>query len=199
MFKIKFLLLFAFLSGCLLSVAQNSFISELKSKGKDSIIHYSLKKLKEANITNLPADSQKIKVLASNNEIRVLFNMGFRWNESLAQLENYDLIAIIKEKTFTYSPIDYNPSEKQYKLENKQEKIIKFVLKSVACPFRDDERITITEKEYHYEMICSRGLQKGAECYHIDKKSGERTMIWHEHPYPVKDIINQEEEFKEIR
>ena len=50
-------------------------------------------------------------------------------------------------------------------------------------------------------MTCSRGARYGAEAYGIDKKTGEKSMLWHEMPFDPGDDpqIQAEEEFCEIR
>jgi hypothetical protein len=198
--KVIYTLAVAILSSLFVN-GQKNFIADLKSQGRDSIIKYSIAKLKEKNISNIPGDTQKIRVMSNSKEIYVLFNMGFCWNEQQKEFNNYDLKVNITDKACTIYPADYDPDSKVYKLNAEQKKIIKFVLQSYPCPFKQDERITISEKEYYYEMICSRGFEKGAECYSIDKKTGERNMIWHETPYPVKNINYTDEEdiFIEIK
>ncbi len=182
-------------------VAQNKNITKLKEEGRDSIIQYSIIKLKEKNITNIPTDPQKIRVLANNKEIYILYNMEFYWDNFEKSIKNFDLKVYFTEDAVSISPYDYSTNLNAYKLTTKQKKITTIVMDKMLCPFAEDERINIKEEEKYYEMICSRGFDKGAECYHIDKKSGEKSMIWHETPYPDKDniIVNPYGEFIEIK
>jgi hypothetical protein len=181
--------------------AQNTFITKLKDQGRDSIIQYSLSKLKEKKITIAPVISNKIRVMANSKEVFVLINMGFYWDINENCLKNYDLCVTYNETGYIISPLYYELNIDDYKLSKAQIKIIHFVMNNQPCPFAYDERIKITEEKDYYEMTCSRGYESGAECYHIDKKTGERSMIWHETPYPGDDmkLVKPEDEFKEIK
>jgi hypothetical protein len=181
--------------------AQNTFIKKLKDQGRDSIIQYSLSKLKEKKITIAPVNSNKIRVMANSKEVFVLFSMGFYWDINEKYFKNYDLCVTFTETGYVISPIYYELNIDDYKLSKEQNNIIRFVMNDQLCPFADDERIEIKEEKDYYEMICSRGYKSGAECYHIDKKTGERSMIWHETPYPGDDkkIVNPEDEYREIK
>jgi hypothetical protein len=181
--------------------AQNTFIAKLRNLGRDSIIQYSLSKLKEQKIAFTPVNSDKIKVMANSKEVYVLFNMGFYWNVNEKCFKNYDLCVTFTETAYIISPEYDELNLNDYKLNKEQISKIDFVMNKKPCPFAEDERIKITEEKDFYEMICSRGYESGAECYHIDKKTGERSMIWHETPNPgdSKKLVNPEDIYREIK
>ncbi len=196
----KSIILILFILVSFIIKAQNISVPELKLKGRDSIIVYANEKLKESKIFfDLPVDSLKIRVMANNKEIKVLYNMGFYWNENAQQFKNYDIIVTMNENNYYISPYKYDSTD--YKLNPGQKKVIQFVMNDMECPFEEDERVTIKEGKGFYELIFSRGIESGAECYHIDKKTGERSMVWHESPYPGKNnfIIDGEDKFIEIK
>lgn len=199
MLKRKGIILIWLLLLSFVNKAQNISVLELKEKGRDSVIFYANKQLKESNILNMPADSHKIRVIANNKEIKVLYNMGFHWNENDQCFNNYDIVVTISEYGFNISPNNYNIAN--YNLNPKQKKVIQFVMNELECPFEEDERVTIKEEKGYYELILSRGFESGAECYHINKETGERSMVWHETPYPDKNnfIIDKQDKFIEIK
>ncbi|NVO02049.1 MAG: hypothetical protein HXX09_05050 [Bacteroidetes bacterium] len=178
--------------------AQN--IKKLIESGKDSIINYSLNILKQKKIKIPYKKSNEIRVMANSTQIYVLFNMGFMWNENEKQLANYDLKVLITKDNYSISPFDYHPDSSNYKLNKNQKNTIEIVLDKQICPFAVDERMQIKEEKDFFELIISRGISRGAECYHINKKTGEKQMVWHETPNPnYKDFIDkEEEEFNEI-
>jgi hypothetical protein len=181
--------------------SQTVDIDSLKAKGRDSIIAFSIRYLQQNNIFDLPEEPQKIRVMANMSEIYVLFNMGFFYNESEHQFENYDLRVSVTKSSVSIEPYQYGEHLKEYKLTDQQKKTVHFIMKDQPCPFEKDERISITEGNDYYEMICSRGLEKGAESYVIDKKTGERSMAWHETPQPSRNdySISDEDPFVEIK
>ena len=180
--------------------AQSQNIKKLKESGRDFIIQFSLEKLKEKKINSIPENPEKIKVLANSKEIIVFYNMGFKWNETEKSFNNFDLEVHLTEGKYSISPYDFDPVSKTYNLDKNQKKIIEFVIKNKACPFATDERIQIKEEKEYYELTVSRGIEKGAECYHIDKKNGDKTMAWHETPNPqLKDYIENDDKFIEIK
>jgi hypothetical protein len=181
--------------------SQTVDIDSLKAKGRDSIIAFSIRYLQQNNVFDLPEEPENIRVMANNTEVYVLFNMGFFYNESEDQLENYDLRVSISKSSVSIAPYQYGAHLKAYTLTDQQKKTVHFIMKDQSCPFEEDERIRITEGKDYYEMICSRGIEKGAESYVIDKKTGERSMAWHEMPQPSRNdySISDEDPFVEIK
>lgn len=58
--------------------------------------------------------------------------------------------------------------------------------------YTTDDRITVEEFPEYYEIIVNHPsnnkLLGGAECYQVNKETGESKMIWHEHPEPLPEI-----------
>ena len=183
------------------SYSQFHDIEKLKMLGRDSVVRYAEKLLLDRSIYNYPLEPENIRVMANNRMIIVYYKMGFMKNKEDSSFENYDLSVSITEEHITVNPYSYGTRQNEYQLNAHDLELIEFVMKDDPLPFAEDERIRIIDKGNHYEMTCTRGSRFGAECYSIDKKSGERDMLWHEMPFDTGDDpqIQAEEEFYEIR
>jgi hypothetical protein len=198
--NILFFILFVLLPVLNLN-AQNINITKLKESGRDSIVKQAFIKLKEKKITASPNKHDKIRVMANSKEVYILYNMGFLWNGEEKQFENFDLKVSFTESECSISPIDFDQNSNIYKLNVNQKNVIKLCMNNQTCSFEEDERIQIKEEKDYYVMTVSRGIAKGAECYHINKKTGEKSMIWHETPEPNyrdNNFIKDEDKFIEI-
>jgi hypothetical protein len=182
------------------SFGQFHDIEGLKKKGRDSILRYTEQILLDRAIYNYPSESENIKVMANSYEIIVYYKMGFKKNTTDFSYENYDLSVSLTEEQITVFPYSFGSRQAEYELSAKDKEAITFVMQDYPFPFAEDERIRIKDKGSYYEMTCSRGSRSGAECYSIDKKSGDRDMLWHEMPFdPGDDLpIPPEEVFYEI-
>jgi hypothetical protein len=63
--------------------------------------------------------------------------------------------------------------------------------------YQKDDNILVEEFQNYYELIIDHpgidGFTGGAECYKLDKKTGESEMIWHEHPMKLPEFEYKKE------
>jgi hypothetical protein len=196
----KLTISFILLSTFIFCSAQSQNIKKLKESGRDSIIQFTSVMLNEKKINTIPKSQEKIKILANSKEIIVFYNMGFKWDETEKSFNNFDLEVHLTEGKYSISPFDFSPDSEIYQLDKNQKKIIEFATKDLACTFADDERMQIKEDKDFFELIISRGISRGAECYHVNKKTGDKQMVWHETPnQQIKDYIENNDKFIEIK
>ncbi len=88
--------------------------------------------------------------------------------------------------------LDFSQALQQIQNETYRKFLLKF-----REQFSEQDRITITEHPEYFEAIVSHPDTRtedgqiytgGAEQYFINKKSGEVTMGWHEHPMIIEEI-----------
>jgi hypothetical protein len=182
------------------SSAQIINISELKSQKKDSIVQFALDQLLIKNISINTIKNKETRVMANSKSVYVLFNMGFKKDTNNNTFENYDLEIYFSSLGMTIIPYDFELNSRKYICTVQENKLIKKIISGDSCHFASDVRIKIEEKSDYYELSFHRGSSKGAECYRVDKKTFERSLLWHEHPNPnTKLNIPKTDEFIEIK
>lgn len=68
----------------------------------------------------------------------------------------------------------------------------KNILTQMKNQYQSDVSITVQEYQDYWEIIIDHpdtedGFTGGAECYHLNKITGESEMIWHEHPMQIEE------------
>ena len=77
--------------------------------------------------------------------------------------------------------------DKMIEKKKKDKKQMKLLIK-FQKQYTSEDRIDVEEFKDYYKITVdhpvNEGYTGGAECYKLDKKTGETEMIWHEHPMP---------------
>lgn len=77
-------------------------------------------------------------------------------------------------------------------LKKKNKPKQKKLLLKFKIDYDKDDRIVVEEFRNYFKItvdhLGSNGSTGGAECYKVDKKTGERKMLWHEHPMDIPEL-----------
>ena len=80
------------------------------------------------------------------------------------------------------------------KESNKQQQIM---LIEFRKNYHTDDLISVVEFQNYYELTVEHpdaiGFTGGAECYKLNKKTGDSEMIWHEHPMELPKLKYEKE------
>ena len=83
-------------------------------------------------------------------------------------------------------------------IEQQKDKRQKEILLKFRSSFQKDDRIRVTEHKDHYEITVSHPSTEdstgGAEGYSLDKKTGESSMTWHEHPMDMPKVKEEKKD-----
>lgn len=164
-------------------IAQEFNISELKKQSKNSIVQFTLKELYKRDTSITALDYKNVKVMANRKSIYLQFFMGLKKASTDSIFENYEIEIYFYEKSMAIYPQGINLKLACYNLTSNEKKQLNFVLKDFPNALNDESRIQIEIKKDFYELTFSRDMALGSECFIIEKKTGEKTLKWHEHPF----------------
>jgi hypothetical protein len=82
----------------------------------------------------------------------------------------------------------YNTFDDLLKAKKENKSQLK-ILENFRNKYTEKDRFYIEEYQDYYQITVSHksteGYSGGAECYKIDKQTGETEMLWHEHPMKI--------------
>ena len=181
-------------------LAQEFNLTEIKKLNKDSIIQLAFNQLNKKDINIPKVDTSRIKVMVNSKSLYVQFNMGFKKVIADSVFENYDIKIFFYKNSTVVIPQEINLKLPCYNLFTKERKQLDFVLKGFPNAYNEEARIRIVIKNDGYELTFSRGASLGSECFFINKKTGEKSLKWHEHPMREQsDITKNEDLYIEIK
>ena len=92
----------------------------------------------------------------------------------------------VESKSQTTKMIKSYKSFEELLIQKKNDKEQTKILVEFRMTFDEKDRFSIEEYRDYYQITVSHSSQEGysggAECYRLDKKTGQSKIIWHEHP-----------------
>ncbi len=171
-------------------------IKELKKLGREEIIRLAQEEIKKDCDAFDPANFERTKVLAKEGSIRVVFDMVYRF---VPRDEDEFRLGYVAEAIFSDNSVSVRVPNDLFEPSAKSKEAAA-ALSDIKLT--DEAIVTIYDNDDYYEATVSRGIDGGAEGYKISKSTGERKMIWHEHPDPGLETrifgLADQDDFKEL-